>query len=434
MTTLDTTAETTAPTRVSHVPDDRGRFGDFGGMYVPETLVAALGELSDLYARACADPAFWDKLDDLLKHYVGRPTALYEAARLTGYARSKCDDTLGATIWLKREDLAHTGAHKINNTMGQGLLARSMGKPRIIAETGAGQHGVASATAAAHLGLKCDVYMGAEDVRRQRLNVIRMRRRGANVIEVDSGTRTLKDATNEAMRDWMGSVEHTHYIIGSVVGPHPFPMMVRDFQAVIGRETKAQCLRRIGALPNAVVACVGGGSNAAGIFYPFADDEDVKLVGVEAGGRGTDDCAHAAPLRFGQPGVLHGSLSYVLQDTHGQTAPVHSCSAGLDYPGVGPEHAYWKDSGRVSYTSVTDEQALRGFELLAAQEGIIPALETAHAIAHAVRMARIMPRDQHLVVNCSGRGDKDVDEAARLLAERDAQGNAAQGDDADAMN
>jgi len=304
--------------------------------------------------------------------------------------------------------------------MGQGLLARSMGKPRIIAETGAGQHGVASATAAAHLGLECDIYMGAEDVRRQRLNVIRMRMLGANVIEVDSGTRTLKDATNEAMRDWMGSVENTHYIIGSVVGPHPFPMMVRDFQAVIGRETKAQCLRRFGALPNAVVACVGGGSNAAGIFYPFVDDADVQLVGVEAGGRGKDHGAHAAPLRFGAPGVLHGSLSYVLQDDHGQTAPVHSCSAGLDYPGVGPEHAYWKDSGRVTYTSVTDEQALRGFELLAAQEGIIPALETAHAIAHAVRMARKMPADQHLVVNCSGRGDKDVDEAARLLAERDA--------------
>ncbi|MEL7473303.1 MAG: tryptophan synthase subunit beta [Planctomycetota bacterium] len=413
-------SKTEPPAPLSRAPDERGRFGAFGGVYVPETLVAALQELEALYANAYQDPAFWDTLTDLLHHYVGRPTALYEAKRLTAYAKEKAKPDHGANIWLKREDLAHTGAHKINNTMGQGLLAKRMGKPRIIAETGAGQHGVASATAAAHLGLKCDVYMGAEDARRQRLNVIRMRMLGANVIEVDSGTRTLKDATNEAMRDWMASVEDTHYILGSVVGPHPFPLIVRDFQSVIGTETKAQCLRRLGRLPDAIVACVGGGSNAAGIFYPFIDDPDVRLVGVEAGGRGQGQGDHAAPLRFGQPGILHGSLSYVLQDDHGQTAPVHSCSAGLDYPGVGPEHAYWKDTGRVEYTSVTDGMTLRGFELLAETEGIIPALETAHAIAHAVRMARKMPSEQHLVVNCSGRGDKDVDEAARLLAERDA--------------
>ncbi|MEL7485454.1 MAG: tryptophan synthase subunit beta, partial [Planctomycetota bacterium] len=311
--------------------------------------------------------------------------------------------------------LAHTGAHKINNTLGQGLLTKRMGKKRIIAETGAGQHGVASATAAAHLGLKCDVYMGSEDVRRQHLNVIRMKMLGANVVPVDSGSRTLKDATNEAMRDWMGSVDGTHYIIGSVVGPHPFPMIVRDFQAVIGRETREQCVEAFGAVPNAVVACVGGGSNAAGIFYPFVDDENVALIGVEAGGRSSGAGDHAAPLSHGQPGVLHGSLSYVLQDDQGQTSDVHSCSAGLDYPGVGPEHAFWKDSGRVEYTSVGDAAALDSFTQLARLEGIIPALETAHAVAETVCRAASMPRDQHIVMNCSGRGDKDVQEASRLL-------------------
>ena len=405
--------------RLSAMPDERGRFAAFGGVYVPETLIAALHELEALYARARDDHQFWDRLAELNRDYVGRPTPLTRAAGLSRAAREHAPDRdHGATIWLKREDLAHTGAHKINNTLGQGLLAKKMGKRRIIAETGAGQHGVASATAAAHLGLECDVYMGAEDVRRQNLNVIRMTMLGARVIPVESGSRTLKDATNEAMRDWMGSVEHTHYIIGSVVGPHPFPMIVRDFQSVIGRECKAQCLRLLGKLPDAVVACVGGGSNAAGIFYPFIDDEAVRLVGVEAGGRGPAPGQHAAPLNHGKPGVLHGSLSYVLQDDFGQTADVHSCSAGLDYPGVGPEHSAWKDANRVAYTSVTDEQALDAFLLCARCEGIIPALETAHAIAHAVTLAAAMPKDTNLVVNLSGRGDKDVSEAARLLGDR----------------
>ncbi|MFG0283470.1 MAG: tryptophan synthase subunit beta, partial [Phycisphaerales bacterium JB039] len=345
-------------TQLSAVPDTRGRFGAYGGAYVPETLVAALRQLESLYAEARQDQAFWAELEGLLRDYVGRPTPLQFAARLTEHVRHAIPGaqrraTHGAEIWLKREDLAHTGAHKINNTIGQGLLTRRMGKRRIIAETGAGQHGVASATAAAFLGLECDVYMGAEDVRRQRLNVIRMRMLGARVIEVDSGSRTLKDATNEAMRDWMGSSEHTHYILGSVVGPHPFPMIVRDFQSVIGRETREQLGRHEGTEARrreggtTLVACVGGGSNAAGMFYPFIDDADVQLIGVEAGGTGTGLGAHAAPLCRGEPGVLHGSLSYVLQDPEGQTAPVHSCSAGLDYPGVGPEHSYWKDAGRV---------------------------------------------------------------------------------------
>ena len=402
------------PAQLSAVPTPQGRFGSFGGAYVPETLVAALTQLSLVYDQARADPAFWRELEVLYKTLVGRPTPLHRADRLTGHARAQAAGR-GATIWLKREDLAHTGAHKINNTLGQALLTRRMGKKRIIAETGAGQHGVASATAAAHLGLECDVYMGSEDVRRQRLNVIRMRMLGARVVEVDSGSRTLKDATNEAMRDWMGSVEHTHYIIGSVVGPHPFPMIVRDFQSIIGRECRAQCQAAFGRLPDTVVACVGGGSNAAGIFYPFVDDAAVELVGVEAGGRSTAPGEHAASLGMGSPGVLHGSLSYVLQDSFGQTAQVHSCSAGLDYPGVGPEHAYWKDAGRVRYSAVTDQQALAAFTLLARTEGIIPALETAHAVALAVTLASAMPTDRHLVVNLSGRGDKDVEEADRLL-------------------
>jgi tryptophan synthase beta chain len=332
------------------------------------------------------------------------------------FARRLTEKLGGAKIYLKREDLNHTGAHKINNTIGQGLLTRRMGKKRIIAETGAGQHGVATATVAALFDMKCDVYMGAEDVRRQSLNVFRMKLMGANVIEVQSGSKTLKDALNEALRDWMGSVEHTHYIIGSVAGPHPFPMMVRDFQACIGNETREQCMKAEGKLPDCVIACVGGGSNAAGIFYPFIEDKSVKLIGVEAGGRGSALGQHAATLSFGKPGVLHGSLSYVLQDEDGQTADVHSVSAGLDYPGVGPEHSYWKDSGRVEYTSITDAESLQAFRMLAELEGILPALESAHAIAQVAKTAPTMKRDQVIVVNLSGRGDKDCQEVARLIA------------------
>ncbi len=420
MTTMSTHSSAKPPAvRLSAAPDEAGRFGKFGGAYVPETLVAALRQLEEVYIAVCKDERFWDELQGLLKSFVGRPTTLYEARRLTEHARRQGRGQGGATIWLKREDLAHTGAHKINNTLGQALICKRMGKKRIIAETGAGQHGVAAATAAAHFGLQCDVYMGSEDVRRQRLNVTRMKMLGAKVIEVDSGSKTLKDATNEAMRDWMASVETTHYIIGSVVGPHPFPMIVRDFQSIIGQETKAQCLRNLGKMPDMVVACVGGGSNAAGIFYPFIDDKGVKLVGVEAGGRGREPGQHAATLSAGAPGILHGSLSYVLQDQFGQTADVHSCSAGLDYPGVGPEHAMWKDVGRVTYTAVTDDSALDAFLLLARTEGIIPALETSHAIAKAIDLTGEMGKDQNLIVCLSGRGDKDVEEASRLLDLRD---------------
>ncbi len=395
-------------TSLAHsVPDARGRFGRFGGRYVPETLVPALEELAAAYDAARADPAFRAELDALLRDFVGRPTPLCEAPRLTAHAG-------GARILLKREDLAHTGAHKINNTVGQALLARRMGKRRVIAETGAGQHGVATATACARFGIPCEIYMGAEDIRRQALNVYRMRLLGAKVNEVTTGSRTLKDATNEAMRDWMASVGETHYILGSVVGPHPFPRIVRDFQSVMGRECRAQCLERLGRLPDAVVACVGGGSNAAGIFWPFVDDRSVRLVGVEAGGRGPGAGDHAAPLSHGTPGVLHGSLSYVLQDASGQTADVHSCSAGLDYPGVGPEHSHWKDTGRAEYVVATDAEALAAFDLLAQAEGIIPALETSHAVHAAVELARTMPRDAAIVINVSGRGDKDVNEVIRL--------------------
>ena len=393
------------------VPDPQGRFGPFGGRYVPETLFAALEELDAAYRDARADPGFLGEVDRLLREFVGRPTQLTPAPRLSAHAG-------GARIWLKREDLAHTGAHKINNALGQALLAKRMGKTRIIAETGAGQHGVATATACARFGIECCVYMGSEDVRRQSLNVFRMKLMGAKVIEVDSGSRTLKDATNEAMRDWMGSVGQTHYIIGSVVGPHPFPMMVRDFQSVIGRECRAQCLEKLGRLPDAVVACVGGGSNAAGIFHPFVADAAVRLIGVEAGGRGAGPGDHAAPLTLGTPGVLHGSMSYVLQDAYGQTADVHSCSAGLDYPGVGPEHSWWKDTRRVEYVAATDAEALDAFQLFARLEGIIPALETSHAIHGAVVAARAMGREQDLVINVSGRGDKDVTEVMRLLGQR----------------
>ncbi|HIN83415.1 MAG TPA: tryptophan synthase subunit beta [Phycisphaerales bacterium] len=385
-----------------------GWYGQFGGRYVPETLIAALDQLALAWQEACDDSEFHEELDGLLEHYVARPTPITFAPRLTEHVG-------GAQIWLKREDLAHTGAHKINNTIGQALLAKRMGKKRIIAETGAGQHGVATATACAKLGLSCEVYMGAEDVRRQALNVFRMELLGAKVNVVESGSKTLKDATNEAMRDWMGSVEETHYILGSVVGPHPFPLIVRDLQSVIGKEAREQCVVAFGELPNCIIACVGGGSNAAGIFAPFVQD-DVKLIGVEAGGTGLGIGQHAAPLSLGEPGVLHGSLSYVLQDCDGQTQNVHSCSAGLDYPGVGPEHAFWKDDGRVSYQIVDDKEALDAFQLLCETEGIIPALESSHAVACAIRVAKEMPSNQRLLINLSGRGDKDVEEVQRLLA------------------
>ena len=394
----------------AQVPDPRGRFGDFGGRFVPETLTRALDQLAEEYESAKRDPAFQQELDGLLKTFVGRPSPLYHARRLS-------EAVGGAQIWLKREDLNHTGAHKINNTLGQALLTLRMGKTRVIAETGAGQHGVASATACAHFGLPCVVYMGAEDVRRQKPNVFSMRLLGAEVRPVESGSRTLRDAVNEAMRDWMSSVEETHYIIGSVIGPHPFPMMVRDFQAVIGRETRQQCLETLGRLPDCLVACVGGGSNAAGMFFPFVEDEGVRMVGVEAGGRGCEPGNHASPLSFGRPGVLHGSFSYVMQDEDGQTCDVHSMSAGLDYPGVGPEHSYWKDAGRAEYVHCCDDEALQAFDRLARSEGIMAALETCHAVAKAMELAAQMPADQHLVICLSGRGDKDAMELARLRGE-----------------
>jgi tryptophan synthase beta chain len=391
----------------SQVPDAAGRFGQFGGRYVPETLVRALDELAVEYDKACQDAAFQTELAALLKHYVGRPSPLYFAKRLT----EKCG---GAQIWLKREDLNHTGAHKINNTIGQALLTLRMGKRRVIAETGAGQHGVATATACAHFGLTCVVYMGEEDIRRQAPNVFSMKLLGAEVRPVSSGSRTLRDAINEAMRDWMASVETTHYILGSVVGPHPFPRIVRDFQSVIGREAIEQSREQIGRLPDTVVACVGGGSNAAGMFYPFIEHKEVALVGVEAGGRSAKPGDHAAPLSHGRPGVLHGSYSYVMQDDDGQTCDVHSMSAGLDYPGVGPEHSYWKDSGRVTYTNCLDKDAMDAFDELASNEGILPALESSHAVAKAMELARGKPKDHVIVVCLSGRGDKDAAEIARL--------------------
>lgn len=397
-------------TSLSNVPDSAGRFGEFGRRFVPETLMHALEELTQEYEKAKQDPAFQAELDNLLKHYVGRPNPLYFAERLTEHCG-------GGKIYFKREDLNHTGAHKINNTIGQALLAIRMGKKRIIAETGAGQHGVASAVACARFGLECIVYMGEEDIRRQKLNVFNMKMMGAEVRSVTSGSRTLRDAVNEAMRDWMSSVETTHYIIGSVIGPHPFPMMVRDFQSVIGEESRAQCLEQTGKLPDQVIACVGGGSNSAGMFYPFIDDESVKLTGVEAGGRGPEHGEHASTLSYGAKGVLHGSFGYVLQDDDGQTSDVHSISAGLDYPGVGPEHSYWKDSGRVNYTAITDDEALEGFQVMAKLEGIIPAIESSHAIAHALKAARASNPDDIIVVCLSGRGDKDVNEVARLLGQ-----------------
>ena len=399
-----------ASSATASVPDARGRFGEFGGRFVPETLTQALDQLSEEYEKAQRDPEFQRELKVLLKTFVGRPSPLYFARRLT-------EAVGGAQIWLKREDVNHTGAHKINNTVGQALLTLRMGKTRVIAETGAGQHGVASATACAHFGLPCTVYMGSEDIRRQKPNVFSMKLMGAEICPVESGSKTLRDAVNEAMRDWMSSVEQTHYIIGSAIGPHPFPMMVRDFQSVIGRETREQCCDSFGRLPDCVVACVGGGSNAAGMFYPFVEDENVKLIGVEAGGRGSEPGEHASPLSFGNPGVLHGSYSYVMQDDDGQTCDVHSMSAGLDYPGVGPEHSYWKDTGRVTYSDCGDKAAMDAFDKLARTEGIIAALETSHAIAKAMELAKNMPTDSHLVVCLSGRGDKDAMEIARLRGE-----------------
>jgi tryptophan synthase beta chain len=385
---------------------ERQRFGTFGGRFVPETLMAALDELSQAYDDARADPAFWAELHELFRDYVGRATPLYHAERLS--------EVSGADVWLKREDLNHTGAHKINNTLGQVLLAKRMGKKRIIAETGAGQHGVATATVCALFGLECVVYMGAEDIRRQALNVYRMELLGATVRAVESGTRTLKDATNEAMRDWVANVEATYYIIGSVVGPDPYPRLVRDLQAVIGREARAQILDRAGRLPAAVVACVGGGSNAMGMFHEFVKDEDVRLIGVEAAGEGLDSGRHSASLTAGRPGVLHGSFSYLLQSEDGQVAEAHSISAGLDYPGVGPEHAHLKETGRATYTSVTDAEALDAVHQLARLEGIIPALESAHAVAYVLREGHRFAGDGPVVICLSGRGDKDVAQIAAL--------------------
>jgi tryptophan synthase beta chain len=383
---------------------DTGRFGPYGGRYVPETLMHALEELADVYDAARADKKFWAELDELLKNYAGRPTPITAVPRLSA--------RVGAQVLLKREDLNHTGAHKINNTLGQVLLAQRMKKRRIIAETGAGQHGVATATVCARFGLECVVYMGEEDMRRQRLNVYRMELMGATVVPVTSGTRTLKDATNEALRDWVTNVTSTHYIIGSVVGPDPFPRIVRDFQSVIGREARAQTLEQFGRLPATVVACVGGGSNAMGIFVAFLDDQAVKLVGVEAAGEGTAGHKHAATLGSGRPGVFHGSLSYLLQDADGQVQPAHSVSAGMDYPGVGPEHAYLKDTARVLYEAVTDREALEAFAALSRLEGILPALESAHAVAWVMK-SRWIP-DDLILINLSGRGDKDVAMVAEL--------------------
>ncbi len=390
-------------------PDTRGRYGDFGGRFVPESLMAALSELEQAYDAARADADFAATVSELERTYTGRPTPLYFARRLS--------ERVGARVYLKREDLAHTGAHKINNALGQGLLAERMGKRRIIAETGAGQHGVATATVCARQGLECVVYMGEEDIRRQSLNVFRMKLLGAEVRPVSAGSRTLKDAINEALRDWVTNVATTHYLIGSAVGPHPYPRIVRDFQSVIGRETRAQMLDEVGRLPDVVVACVGGGSNAIGMFYPFADDDSVRLVGVEAAGRGVESGQHAATLVGGRPGVLHGALSYLLQDEHGQVIETHSISAGLDYPGVGPEHSYLKASGRASYVAADDDAALRAFQVLSEDEGIIPALESSHAVAWVLEQGErgAFTADTIVVINLSGRGDKDINTVANAL-------------------
>ena len=388
-------------------PDEHGHFGPYGGIFVGETLMPALDELNRKYAELKADPAFWAEFDYDLKHYVGRPSPLYFAERLTNKLG-------GARVFLKREDLNHTGAHKVNNTIGQALLAKAMGKTRIIAETGAGQHGVASATVAARLGLECHVYMGVEDIKRQSANVYRMKMLGANVVGVDSGSCTLKDAMNEALRDWATNVDNTYYIIGTVAGPHPYPMLVRDFQSVIGREAREQCIELTGRLPDTLVACVGGGSNAIGLFYPFIPDESVAMVGVEAGGHGLETGEHAAPLCTGQPGVLHGNRTYLMNDENGQILDTHSISAGLDYPGVGPEHSWLKDLHRATYTSVTDDETLEAFGMLTRVEGIIPALETSHAIAWVMKEAPKLPKDHIIIVNLSGRGDKDMHTVAEI--------------------
>lgn len=393
---------------LTQLPDARGHFGPYGGRFVSETLSFALEELENIYASLKNDPEFQAEFDYDLKHYVGRPSPLYHAER---WSR----EIGGAQIWLKREDLNHTGAHKVNNTIGQALLAKKAGKPRVIAETGAGQHGVATATVAARLGLKCEIYMGAEDVERQKLNVYRMHLLGAKVVPVESGSRTLKDAMNEALRDWVTNVDDTFYIIGTVAGPHPYPMLVRDFSAVVGRKARRQSLEQIGRLPDALVACVGGGSNAMGLFYPFVEDDDVAMYGVEAGGEGVATGRHAAPLTANAPrGVLHGNRTYLMSDEGGQVADTQSISAGLDYPGVGPEHALWKDVGRVRYVAADDNEVLAAFRELTLVEGIMPALESSHALAHAKKLAGEMSPEQHIVVNLSGRGDKDIHTVAKL--------------------
>ncbi len=394
-------------------PDAHGRFGKFGGKYVPETLMPALAELEAAFHQYKNDPAFQQELQALLRDYVGRPSPLYFAERLT--AHYACPDGTGPQIYLKREDLNHTGAHKINNALAQVLLAKRMGKQRIIAETGAGQHGVATATVCARFGLKCIIYMGVHDMERQALNVFRMRLMGAEVSPVEAGTGTLKDATSEAIRDWVTNVETTHYILGSVAGPHPYPMLVRDFQAIIGQETRAQCLEKWGGLPDILLACVGGGSNAMGLFHEFVNEPSVRMIGIEAAGEGIDTEKHAATLTRGRVGVLHGAMSYLLQDEDGQVIEPHSISAGLDYPGVGPEHSYLKDSGRAEYYSITDQQALTAFQQLSQLEGIIPALETAHAIAYLETLCPQLNGSPRIVINCSGRGDKDVQTVAKFL-------------------
>jgi len=393
--------------KAENMPDQRGHFGPYGGRFVAETLMHPLNELTAAYEKYLKDPGFQAELDADLAHFVGRPSPLYFAERLTR-------ETGGARIYLKREDLNHTGAHKINNTVGQALLAKRMGKQRIIAETGAGQHGVASATVAARLGMECVVYMGEADIRRQAINVYRMRLLGAEVVSVSSGSKTLKDALNEALRDWVTNVDNTFYIIGTVAGPHPYPAMVRDFQAVIGREARSQILEQAGRLPDALVACVGGGSNAIGLFHPFIDDAGVALHGVEGGGDGIETGRHAAPLCAGSPGVLHGNRTYLMEDSDGQIIETHSISAGLDYPGVGPEHAWLKDTGRAQYAAVTDTEALAAFHQLTRVEGIMPALESSHALAYATRLAAGMDKDKIVIVNLSGRGDKDVHTIAAL--------------------
>jgi tryptophan synthase beta chain len=384
------------------LPDNRGYFGDYGGRFVPETLIPVLDELIAAYQKAKADSSFWSEFDSLCHEYAGRPTPVYFAQKLTEHCG-------GAQIYIKREDLAHTGAHKINNALGQGLLARRMGRKRIIAETGAGQHGVATAAVCGMLGLHCIIYMGEEDIHRQSLNVFRMKLMGAEVMPVTTGSRTLKDAINEAIRDWVTNIDTTYYLIGSVVGPHPYPMMVRDFQSIIGKETRSQMLSKCNRLPDYILACVGGGSNAMGMFYPFLDDKDVRLIGVEAAGKGLNTGKHAAALVAGAIGTLHGAKSYLLQDDNGQIKETYSVSAGLDYPGVGPEHSYLKDSGRVTYAAATDEEALEAFQLLCRTEGIVPALESAHAVAYATTIAKSLGKDHILVINLSGRGDKDLD-------------------------